>query len=282
MEMAQAKVVFLGVMCACAISCTPKMTWTKHVIDGHRTGVTAPNADNSDQALGVIDERGYVSPNGNIYQKGSASYEVAEDIIAVQPNMAHLKQVIAHSTREMIKDGANCELTNWIVDHLKNDVAKITGRDVDVAIINSGGIRVDMPAGDVILDDIVSMFPFKNYLCYVSLAGEDLEKMIYEMVSVRSVMPMSGVKLVMTGKQIDTLLVGGKPIDPNKIYGIGTIDFLLDGGDKMNVAKNAKELIITETMVIDSMLPYVMSYKEQGKSIEYFTDDRLIRNKVEE
>lgn len=280
--MAQAKVIAFSLLCAAAVSCAPEMTWTKHKVDGHITGVTAPNADNAAQALGVIDAESYTSPSGRVFQPGSATYAVAEDIIAVQPQMAHLKQVIAHSSREMIKNGANCELTNWIVDHLREDVAKITGRTVDVAIINSGGIRVDMPAGDVIMDDIVSMFPFKNYLCYVALAGKDLEAMLHEMVSVRSVMPMSGVKLVLTGKKIDSILVGGKPIDPEKIYGIGTIDFLLDGGDKMNVAKNAKELIITKTMVIDSMLPYVMSYKEQGKSIEYFVDDRLVRNKVEE
>lgn len=280
--MAQAKVIAFSLLCAAAVSCAPEMTWTKHKVDGHITGVTAPNADNAAQALGVIDAESYTSPSGRVFRPGSATYAVAEDIIAVQPQMAHLKQVIAHSSREMIKNGANCELTNWIVDHLREDVAKITGRTVDVAIINSGGIRVDMPAGDVIMDDIVSMFPFKNYLCYVALTGKDLEAMLHEMVSVRSVMPMSGVKLVLTGKKIDSILVGGKPIDPDKIYGIGTIDFLLDGGDKMNVAKNAKELIITETMVIDSMLPYVMSYKEQGKSIEYFVDDRLVRNKVEE
>lgn len=280
--MAQAKVIAFSLLCAAAVSCAPEMTWTKHKVDGHITGVTAPNADNAAQALGVIDAESYTSPSGRVFQPGSATYAVAEDIIAVQPQMAHLKQVIAHSSREMIKNGANCELTNWIVDHLREDVAKITGRTVDVAIINSGGIRVDMPAGDVIMDDIVSMFPFKNYLCYVALTGKDLEAMLHEMVSVRSVMPMSGVKLVLTGKKIDSILVGGKPIDPEKIYGIGTIDFLLDGGDKMNVAKNAKELIITETMVIDSMLPYAMSYKEQGKSIEYFVDDRLVRNKVEE
>lgn len=280
--MAQAKVIAFSLLCAAAVSCAPEMTWTKHKVDGHITGVTAPNADNAAQALGVIDAESYTSPSGRVFQPGSATYAVAEDIIAVQPQMAHLKQVIAHSSREMIKNGANCELTNWIVDHLREDVAKITGRTVDVAIINSGGIKVDMPAGDVIMDDIVSMFPFKNYLCYVALTGKDLEAMLHEMVSVRSVMPMSGVKLVLTGKKIDSILVGGKPIDPEKIYGIGTIDFLLDGGDKMNVAKNAKELIITKTMVIDSMLPYVMSYKEQGKSIEYFVDDRLVRNKVEE
>lgn len=280
--MAKTKVIALCLLCAGLVSCAPEMTWTKHQVDGHITGVTAPNADNSAQALGVIEGDTYVSPSGRQFPQGSVTYAVAEDIISVQPQMAHLKQVIAHSAREMIKNGANCELTNWIVDHLRDDVAKITGRSVDVAIINSGGIRVDMPAGDVIMDDIVSMFPFKNYLCYVALKGKDLEAMLHEMVSVRSVMPMSGVKLVLTGKKIDSILVGGKPIDPEKIYGIGTIDFLLDGGDKMNVAKNAQELIMTDVMVIDSMLPYVMSYKEQGKSIEYFVDDRLVRNKVEE
>ena len=65
-------------------------------------------------------------------------------------------------------------------------------------------------------------------------------------------------------------------MDPEKVYGVATIDFLLDGGDRINVAKNAKELIITDVKVIDSMLPYAMSYAERGDSISYFADDRLV------
>jgi len=91
-----------------------------------------------------------------------------------------------------------------------------------------------------------------------------------------SVQPFSGAKLVVDGHRIDTLLVGGKPIDPNRIYGVGTIDFLLDGGDKLNVGKNAKELIITDHLIVDSILPYIKSFEQQGKPIEYFTDDRLV------
>ena len=40
--------------------------------------------------------------------------------------------------------------------------------------------------------------------------------------------------------------------------------------------RNAKELIITDCLVIDSMLPYARSFALQGKPIEYFVDDRVI------
>ena len=82
--------------------------------------------------------------------------------------------------------------------------------------------------------------------------------------------------MVVNGKELDSLLVGGKPVDPEKIYGVATIDFLLDGGDRINVARNAKELIITKTILCDAILPYIKSLTAQGKNIEYFVDDRVV------
>lgn len=258
-----------------ACSCTPRMTWTKYDMDGHRTGVTAPNADNVADALGVVNDSCYVSPNGNVFPAGSSTYAVAEEMLAVQPQMGPLKKVIGYSAREMRSDGPNCELSNWIVDHLMEDVARLTGRKVDVGLINSGGIRVDLPAGPVIMDDMVSMLPFRNYLCYVGLKGEDLTA-LFENMAKNGMQCFGGAHLVVDGDRVDTLLVGGKPVDPEKVYGVATIDFLLDGGDRINVGKNAVELIITDEKVIDSMLPYAMSYAERGDTIKYFVDDRLV------
>jgi len=278
MEMVETKVIILSALAALTLSsCSrePQFTWQKYSMDGSRTGVTAPNATNVKEALGIVNDSLYVSPNGKSFLKGSATYSVAADMIAVQPRMAALKKVIGYSTREMRRMGPNCELSNWIVDHLMVSVEELTRRKVDVGIINSGGIRVDMPQGEVIMDDIVSMLPFKNYLCYVGLKGSDLTA-LFEKMAETSVQPVGGVKLVVNGRKIDTLLVGGKPIDPEKIYGVGTIDFLLDGGDRINVGKNAKELIITDVKVMDSILPYAMSFVEKGQNIEYFTDDRVV------
>ncbi len=277
LEMVEAKVAFPFVVLLALSSCSSggSFTWVRHPMDGHRTGVTAPTADNVAEALGVIDDSVYIAPNGVRFASSSATYAVAADMIAVQPEMAALKQVIGHSSAEMLRGGANCALSNWIVDHMREDVARLTGKRVDVAILNSGGIRVDLPEGDVLMDDLVSMLPFKNYLSYVALEGRDLVA-LFEQMAEGSMQPVSGVHVVLDGHRLDTLLVGGKPVDPDRVYGVGTIDFLLDGGDRLNVAKNAKELIITDCLLIDSMLPYAMSYAQQGRPIEYFTDDRVV------
>lgn len=259
-------------VCSCARS---GFTWTKYDMDGHRTGVTAPNADNVAEALGTVSDSCYVSPDGTVFPAGSATWAAASELIAVQPRMAPLKEVIGYSAEELRREGPNCKLSNWIVDHMIDDVARITGKKVDVGIINSGGIRVDLPQGPVVKDDLVSMLPFKNYLCYVGLKGKDLTA-LFEYMADGNLQCFGGAKLVLDGDKIDTLLVGGKPVDPEKTYGVATIDFLLDGGDRINIGKNAQELIITDVKVIDSMLPYAMSFAERGDTIRYFVDDRLV------
>jgi hypothetical protein len=54
-----------------------------------------------------------------------------------------------------------------------------------------------------------------------------------------------------------------------------TISFLLDGGDGISVAHNAKTLDIYPQYVMDVMLPYVESLGKAGKPIEYATDGRI-------
>jgi 2',3'-cyclic-nucleotide 2'-phosphodiesterase (5'-nucleotidase family) len=47
----------------------------------------------------------------------------------------------------------------------------------DIAIINNGGIRKYIPAGDVTLGDMHELLPFNNYVVLFSCYGEDLLKM---------------------------------------------------------------------------------------------------------
>lgn len=279
--MVKAKLIVLVAAALAVCSCQYRMEWQKYRMDGHRTGVTAPTADNVPQALGTVSGDVYNAPNGSTFQKGSATYAAAADLIAVQPQMAALKEVIGWSTHQMEASGPESELSNWLVDHLMEETARLTRRKVDVGISNFGGIRVDMPEGDVLMDDLVSMFPFRNYLTYVALKGTDLQAIFDYMAQTRPQV-LGGVKFVVTDHHIDTLLVGGKPIDPKRTYGVATIDFLLDGGDGLTVAKNAKELIITDELIIDAMLPYTRSFAAAGKPIGYFTDGRVVVRRTKE
>ena len=272
--MVKTKVILFACLLALASCGNPSMQWVKYEVAGQRTGVVASNADNVSEALGVVTESSYVAPSGEEFLPGSVTYKVASELIAVQPIMAELKKVVAHCPEGMTRRGANCELSNLLADRLMIEVEKATGRKVDVGILNNGGIRVDMPKGDVLMDDIVSMLPFKNNICYVALKGKDLIY-LFEGMAQGKMQAFGGAKVVINDKKLETFLVGGKPVDPNKIYGVATIDFLIDGGDRINVGRNAKELIITNTVICDAFLPYLKELTAQGKVVEYFVDDRL-------
>lgn len=238
-----------------------------------RTGCRAAAADNVPEALGTMHGKVYVAPNGRKFRRGSTPV-VAGILLAAQSRMARLKEVIATSTREMVRDYPESELTNWFVDELMRAVADSTGRQVDVGIVNFGGIRVDMPAGNVTLDDIQSMFPFKNKPCYVAMPGSELQEILQNMAATRFQV-LGGVQVVARDGKLESVLIGGKPLDVKKVYGVATIDFLLNGGDGLRLARNAKDLVILDSYVIDLIVPYVRSLASAGKPIEYQKDGRI-------
>ena len=69
---------------------------------------------------------------------------------------------------------------------------------------------------------------------------------------------------------------GGEiPADDDKVYGVTTLDFLLNGGDGLHVQKNALSVQVLDGYVIDIVLPYVQKLMAEGKPIEYHTDGRI-------
>lgn len=269
------KIAYLFLALLLLAGCKTGMTWEKVRIDGHRTGVSAPNADNVAEAIGTVDSLGvYTAPNGNVFTDG-VTPKVASLLLAAQPSMAEVKEVIATSVRQMSAERPESGLSNFVVDFVRMETEKLVKRRVDVAVTNFGGIRVDMPEGDVTLDDIRSMFPFVNKLCYVELKGEDLLYLFKDMANGK-LQCVSGVKMVIDGNELESLEVGGKPVDPNKSYGVATIDFLLDGGDNIYVARNARKLIQTDAIIGPRMEAYIRQLTAEGKAIEYSTDGRVV------
>ena len=55
-----------------------------------------------------------------------------------------------------------------------------------------------------------------------------------------------------------------------------TIDFLLDGGDKLNIGALAEKVELTHVLLKDVMLDYVISCEAAGKEIVAASDGRVI------
>lgn len=243
------------------------VSWTTDPVDGHRTGVVASNASNVEEAMGTVKGRTYYAPNGKKFRKGTVR-DVARIMLDAQPEMAEVKTVIGHSTRAMVRTYPECEIYDWYIDELMRATADSTGRKVHIGIANRGGVRIDMPAGDVLYDDIMSMFPFRNSLCYVALRGRDVRVLLNQMAST-TFQILGGVKVVAKNGKIVSATVDGEPLDDDKLYGVATLNFLLDGGDGYKVANNAEELIMSKGYLYDTMLAYVKSLTATGKPIEF-------------
>jgi len=274
--MAEAKLILLCSTLALCLSCArqPAFTWEKFDMDNHRTGTAIVTADNIGEAIGKVENGVYTAPNGKVFEGGSTP-AVAAKMLEVQPQMIRLKQVIAYSKDGMISHRPESPLSNWAVDNMMKFVAARTKKKVDVGILNFGGIRVDMPKGAVTNDVMVSMFPFTNHLCYVALKGSDLRKIFEQFASNGKPEVVGGVKLVIDDNKIAGLLVGGEILDTAKVYGVATIDFLLDGGDDITVAKNAKELVILDELMYDIQNAVVLEKAARGESIDYNSDSRV-------
>lgn len=248
--------------------------WSRAVMDGSRTGVTVPAATDVDKALGKVRGREYTAPSGRVFRGGSV-VRVARAVIDAQPSMSPVKRVIAYSPEAMVSEYPESALSNWFADNLMRATEKAAGRKVDISIGNFGGIRVDMPSGDVTVDDIRSMFPFRNDLVYLVLRGSDVRH-ILDWMAENGFQVLGGVKVAAKDGKIVSAEIDGKPLDDNALYGVATVSFLLDGGDGLYLARNAVEEVDIPVDIYNAMLDVIEEDTAAGRQIEGRRDGRVL------
>lgn len=123
-------------------------------------------------------------------------------------------------------------LGNLIADALRRS----TG--ADVAIMNSGGIRAELPRGDLTYGDVFAVSPFDNYPTMVIMTGAQLVDLLrHTSTGARGIMQVSGVKYTFDAAKkglerfVSATLEDGRPIEPEKLYSVIMPDFVAMGGD---------------------------------------------------
>ena len=251
-------------------------SWEGVEMDGHMTGCISPSKENVPEALGVFKGGKYIAPDGKVYRRNSTVAKTARVILNAQPAMARVKDVVGYSTEAMSASYPESALSNWFIDLLMRKTESLSGKKVHIGITNFGGIRVDMPEGEIILDDMLSMFPFKNQLAYVEHTGKQIRSILEKMAAGRFQV-LGGVKVVADGGKLVSVEIDGEPLDDEKVYGMATISFLLGGGDGLVLEQNALSVTVYEDVqIIDAVLEHIYAEKEAGRPIEYKTDGRVV------
>ena len=113
--------------------------------------------------------KGYTSYSWE-YHELDAAYDrgtneaVQQAISAYDSLMAPLQEIVCYSKDVYSKGFPESGLSNFAVDALRDYACKYSGSQIDIGLLNFGGIRTDLPKGAVRVYDIVSIFPINNYL----------------------------------------------------------------------------------------------------------------------
>ncbi|MEA2165110.1 MAG: 5-nucleotidase [Thermoanaerobaculia bacterium] len=119
----------------------------------------------------------------------------------------------------------------------------------DIAVMNSGGIRTDLPAGTILYANMFDVSPFDNFPAIVTMTGAQIRQMV-DMTAIgggRGILQASGIRYTFDealdadkpGPQRHRLtaitLADGQPLDPKATYRVAMIDFLVTGGEGLDV-----------------------------------------------
>lgn len=253
-------------------------TWKADVMDASRTGCITPSKDNVAEAIGHFEKGAYIAPNGKKFSKKSAAAKTAAVVLAAQPAMARVKDVVAFSSEELRAKHPESALSNWFVDIVMDKTSKLAGKPVHFGVTNFGGIRANMPQGDVILDDLLSMFPFKNSLVYLEMKGSTIRGILEKMAATRFQV-VGGVRVVVENGKLVSAEIAGEPIDDEKVYGVATISFLLRGGDGITMEEGALSVQNFDVDIIDAVLEHVYAETAAGRPIAPQPDGRVVIKK---
>ena len=151
---------------------------------------------------------------------------------------------------------------------------KKTGKNVDFALFNYGGIRAGIQAGNITNKHAFELMPFDNMYVVVELTGDKMEELITYLITNKTAHPLSKhVQLTIT-KNGYTLFLKGKKFDKNKNYFVLTTDYLQSGGDNMVFFKNPKNIYKQDYKMRDAIVDYFKS-KDTIKTV---LDNRFKRN----
>lgn len=156
---------------------------------------------------------------------------------------------ISHTSVDLNKQGDNSNLGNLLADYTFEGAdkwAKENGipNGVDAAVINIGGIRSSIGAGDILTRHVYEVMPFENEVVIIKMKGSDLNGLYDYYLKTQTNNPVSHLYIETDNGAITKQLINGKEIVPNEFYYIATSDYLALGGDNMEFF-NKGELIST-------------------------------------
>lgn len=185
-----------------------------------------------------------------------------------------INTVLSYTPTDLVRtDGAlESTLGNLLADLSYNRANPLffekTGKNIDFALFNYGGIRAGISKGNITNKNAFELMPFENSYVVAELTGEKIQELINYLITQQKAHPLSKqIRLTVT-KNGYLFLINNKTFDNTKSYYVLTTDYLQSGGDGMDFFKNPKSLTI-------------LDYKMRHAIIDEFKSKKIIESKLD-
>ena len=141
-----------------------------------------------------------------------------------------------------------CSMGSLIADAM---LARVKDQGIEIAIQNGGGIRASIDAGPVTMGEVLTVLPFQNTLSTFRVTGatvvEALENGVSQVEEGAGRFPqVAGLTFAFDpkaepGARVSDVMVGGAPIEMDKLYGVVSNNYVRNGGDGFKMFVDAQD-----------------------------------------
>lgn len=152
--------------------------------------------------------------------------------------------------------GTESTVGDLVADAFQAGIKTDKGKPVDIGVVNAGGLRTNLipKDGKLTYGDAFNVMPFGNKVGYVEMTGADFKRALEEQWKQNTndkgpqffngAMQRMGISSNVrytfdptkpAGHHITSITVNGAPIDMGKTYTVGSVSFLLGGGDTYDI-----------------------------------------------
>ncbi|MDA1081577.1 MAG: 5'-nucleotidase C-terminal domain-containing protein [Gemmatimonadetes bacterium] len=166
---------------------------------------------------------------------------------------------VATVAETMRRRGPQYALGNLIAD------AQREAAQADIAVMNNGGIRVDLRAGPATYGAFYEIAPFGNLLMRISAPGAAIRAYFERAVGGQAVsIHVSGITIAYDpsrphGNRIVDIKIAGVPLDDARDYTMAMSDFMATGGDGLALTGSAVRTTALGIVDVDALIAYAES-----------------------
>ena len=182
-------------------------------------------------------------------------------------------RVIGRLTEKATTDADDGEsaAADLIADSMLAATRATESGGAQIALVNATGVRVALPAGDVLYKDAFAMMPFGNNLLVMTLTGEQLKAAIEQQYAIpiktgrarpAALAPSEGFTYAVDmskpeGSRVSDMRLDGKPVSPDGRYRVALNNYLASGGDGLSVFTQGTEIADKGIIDLDALVAWI-------------------------